>query len=137
MKMNNVYLFIIVILVAGCDGRDGNDSSSTISDNSSVPELAYELIYIDNSAVQCESPGLTEKETAQILIDNDIDVINSKCGYLSDIAVAALCGLGDTKINLHKITSQNLQDAKALGYEPVSTLKNGDNVGYEVIDCPE
>ena len=135
--MNNVYLFIIVVLIAGCDGGDGNDSSSTITDTSSAPDVNYELIYIDDGAVQCVSPGLTEKETAQVLIDRGIDVINSKCGYLSDLAVAALCGLGDTNINLHEITSQNLQDAQALGFESVSTLRNGDNAGYEAIDCPE
>jgi hypothetical protein len=95
----------------------------------------YEIIYIDDGAVQCESKGLSKEQTAQKLIDNGIDVIDSQCGYLSNFVVPTLCGLGDTNINLHTINAQNLSDAQALGFESVSTLKRGDDIGYGIAAC--
>lgn len=94
------------------------------------------LAYIDDGAVQCESDGLSADQTAQILIDDGIDVMLSHCGYLSGIAVAAQCGLGNTNINLHTINIQNIYDARELGFEPVSSLKHGDDIGYVIIECP-
>ncbi len=95
----------------------------------------YEIIYIDDGAVQCEAKGSSKEETAQKLIDNGINVIDSQCGYLSNLMVATLCGLGDTNINLHTINAENLSDAQALGFESVSTLKRDDDIGYVITDC--
>ena len=95
----------------------------------------YEIIYIDDGAVQCESKGLSKEQTAQKLIDNGIGVIDSQCGYLSNFVVPTLCGLRDTNINLHIINAQNLSDAQALGFESVSTLKRGDDIGYGIAAC--
>ncbi len=95
----------------------------------------YEIIYIDDGAVQCESEGLSKEQTAQKLIDNGIDVIDSQCGYLSNLMVATLCGLGDANINLHTINAQDLSDAQALGFESISTLKHDDDIGYVITDC--
>lgn len=86
-----------------------------------------EWVYIDNGAIQCEFTGWSEKETAQTLIDNGIDVVNSSCGYLTGVGIADLCGLGDTNINLHRINRQNIPDARKLGYEPVSSLVREDD----------
>lgn len=97
----------------------------------------YEIVYINNGAVQCESKGLSKEQTARILIDNDIDVIDSQCGYLSNLMVAALCGLGDTNINLHTINAQDLVGAQALGFKSVSTLKRDDDKGYAIGNCPK
>jgi len=96
-----------------------------------------EIVYINDGAIQCESQGMSELETAQTLIDNGIDVLRSQCGFQSDIAVVAVCGAGDVNINLHTINSQNLSDAQALGFESVSTLKNDVDRGYVLIDCPQ
>ncbi len=95
-----------------------------------------EIVYINDGAIQCESGGLSEAETAQQLIDNGIDVSSSMCGYLSGVAVAAQCGLGDVNINLHVINIQNIPDALELGFKPVSSLKRDDDSGYVVIQCP-
>ena len=100
-------------------------------------DVNYELVYIDDGALQCESDGLSAEQTAQILINNGIDVVSSYCGYLSGIAVAAQCGLGDTNINLHNVNVQNIPDARELGFESVSSLKNNDDIGYVIIECPD
>jgi hypothetical protein len=94
-------------------------------------------IFINNGAIQCESDGLSEQETAQQLVDNGIDVVNSTCGMLTGVAVPTVCGEGDIYINLHVIYSQNLPDAQALGFEIVSALKTEDGVGYMILGCEE
>ena len=95
----------------------------------------YAIIYINDGAVQCESKGLSKEQTAQKLIDNGIDVVDSQCGYLSNIVVPTLCGLGDANINLHIINAQDLSKAQTLGFESVLTLKRGDDIGYVIEDC--
>ena len=94
-----------------------------------------EIVYINNGAIQCESKGLSETETAQTLINEGIDVLKSQCAHMTGIAVATQCGLGGTNINLHTINTQNLSDAKAVGFLSISDLKNGDDPGYKIIDC--
>lgn len=115
------YIFLLLYLTACSSATDEND----------------EIVYIDNGAIQCGTSGLTALQTAQTLIDIGIDVSNSQCAYLTDIAVAALCGLGDTNINVHTIPKQSLTDARTLGYESVSTLIRGSESGYALINCPK
>jgi len=79
---------------------------------------------------------VSEQQTAQILIAKGINVVASQCGYLSGVAVAAQCGLGDINIHLHTINARNLPEAQALGFKSVSTLKREDDTGYVIIDCP-
>ncbi len=114
-------LLLITLFVVGCN-HDADENTG--------------LVYIDDGAIQCESNGLSVEQTAQILIDGGIAVTSSYCGYLSGIAVAAQCGLGDININLHKINIQNISDAKKLGFESVVSLRNGDDIGYVIIECP-
>lgn len=125
--------FIILIFVAsiltGCN-EESKDSEPTTNKN-------YEVVYINDGAIQCESEGLSEKESAQIMIEKGIDVIDSNCAYRTGVEYEAKCGLGDGNINVHTIHSQSLPDAQALGFESVSTLRIGNNIGYEDIECPK
>jgi hypothetical protein len=59
------------------------------------PASTYETVYINNGAIQCESSGLSEQETAKQLIDNGIDVILSTCGSQTGLDVPTVCGAGD------------------------------------------
>lgn len=94
------------------------------------------LVYINDSSVQCEFEGFSEQETAQILIDSGVNVIESTCGYISGISVAAQCGLGGININVHLISDDKVIDAQNIGYELIATLENDDGLGYETIECP-
>ncbi len=107
----------------------------TACTSSNDVNVNHEIVYINDAAIQCEFEGLSEVETAQILIDSGIDVLHSQCGYITGIAIEAQCGLGDSNINLHTINSQNVSDAISLGFLPVSELNNSDDKGYEIIDC--
>ena len=119
--MKILAILAITLGIAGC-----NDTQ-TESDSA--------WVYINDGAVQCEFNGLNKTQTAQNLIDYNVEVIESNCGYISGIEVAAQCGLGDSNINLHLINEEQVADAQNIGYELVSTLENDNDVGYEIIDC--
>lgn len=122
--MQKFSLPIVFLLLLGC-----------MHDNDSDNEL--ETVFINNGAIQCETSGLSEQETAQQLIDGGIDVIISTCGMLTGVAVPTVCGAGDILINLHVINARNLPDAQALGFESVSILKNEHGIGYMILGCEE
>ncbi len=100
-------------------------------DENSLPDDQV-IVYIDDMAIQCESPGLSEIETAQQLIDVGIDIIASMCGSFT-AAVITICGAQTTGINLHIINIQNVVDAQELGFEPVSSLIVENDRGYDII----
>lgn len=112
---------------------DGAVTSGPVSDWQNDTEL----VYINDGAIQCESQGMSEQKTAKLLTDEGIEVASSQCGYLSGVAIAAMCGLGDSNINLHTIDVSKLVQAKSLGFESVSTLKLNDDKGFKTIECAE
>jgi len=93
------------------------------------------LVYINSGAIQCGYEGKSGAETATLLTEQNITVSNTQCGHLSNIAVIAMCGSVATKINLHSIATADLTKAQSLGFESVDTLKQADNLGYDIGEC--
>ncbi len=125
--MNYIKLLFFTLLLMGCAHKT---SETTIDDS-----LA--LVFINNGSIQCESQGLSQTETAQALINKGIDVVSSKCAYLTGIAAPAQCGLPGTLINLHVINAQNVPDAKDIGFKLASTLRLDNTKGYEIMKCQD
>ena len=123
MSIRYVYI-LSILLIAGCDV---NKEPDVLTGN--------ELVYIDDAAVQCEKEGMATTESAQLLTNKGIDVISSYCGFLTEVAIAAQCGLGDANINLHEVNSNNVPNAQEFGFKPVSSLKLESDIGYQIIDC--
>ena len=111
--------------------------STTLILSACITTVAKEsvLVYINNGAVQCESEGKSGAETAQLLTSENIVVTKTECGHLSNVAVIAMCGGPATNINVHRISSADLEKAQALGFKNVSTLKQQDNIGYDADVC--
>ena len=61
---------LLVVITACTNGNDVNTNQ--------------EIVYIKDAAIQCEFEGLSEIETAQILIDSGIDVLQSQCGCITN-----------------------------------------------------
>jgi len=121
--MRVLFLTTLVIGLAACNGSDQEE------------QVSQSLVFINNSSVQCEFEGFSEQETAQNLIDYGVEVIESTCGYISGVSVAAQCGLGEANINIHLIEDDKIIDAQNVGYELISTLENDDDLGYETVEC--
>lgn len=126
--MRHSYSIFAIAILSGCNVN---------SNDTEAKKDGYEKVYINDGAVQCESAGMSVKETAQIMINKGIDVINSECASLSGVDVSTVCGAGDVNINLHTIHAQSLPDAQELGFASVSELRTGINPGYVVHECPE
>ena len=115
------YLLLLCFLLPACE----------------APVAANTLVYIDNSAIQCEFRGKPPAETAALLEDAGVTVQESFCAYRTGMAIAAMCGTGDLNINVHRISESDLALAGELGLKPAADLgRNGDQ-GYAQADCPE
>jgi len=104
---------------------------------SSVSIEQHTLVYRNNDSIQCEYDGVTEIESAKKLTDLGINVHDSSCGYLSDISVAALCGLGNIDINIHSIDSIKLKEAETIGFMPVMNVDTSEKTNYVEVDCKD
>ncbi len=93
------------------------------------------IIYIETGSVQCQAQGVTHLETAQLLIDNGIEVIESQCADLSGEGVVIQCGLVGPDINVHTVAPENHARSLAMGFKSTSSLKQGDDIGYTIKDC--
>jgi hypothetical protein len=69
--MKRISCLSLLIVITAC--TNGNDVNTN-----------HEIVYINDAAIQCEFEGLSEIETAQILIDSSIDVLQSQCGYVTN-----------------------------------------------------
>jgi len=116
-----VGLLLSVVLLSACVSTTENNTTS---------------VYINNGAIQCESTGKRAAETADLLKVHQVDVLDTQCANLTDVAVIAMCGGPTTQVHIHRIASNQLDMALALGFESLSTLKQGDNLGYRVKSCP-
>jgi len=125
-------------------GHDEHNHSGTHDDHSAdkIAEKEEEkanpydgIIYIETGAVQCQAQGVTHLETAQLLIDNGIEVLESQCADLSGEGVIIQCGLVGPDINVHTVAPENHARALSMGFKSTSSLKQGDDTGYTVKDC--
>ena len=94
------------------------------------------LVYESRLAVQCGTRGLTTQESAQKLVNGGIDVLESNCGVVTGVVQAAVCGIGTPELLIHKIRKVNLADAKQLGFDSVSILRDpARGTDYAKVDC--
>ena len=130
----------VAAVILGACGNGGSESTPPVGNMAykllPSPELeeGLELVYISNGSKQCELGSTPPEVTSQILVKNGIDVISSHCGYLTGMAVAAVCGGSTLEINLHAINAQNVQDAENVGFESVSGLLE-QGAGFQVVEC--
>ncbi|HED34367.1 MAG TPA: hypothetical protein ENJ08_09165 [Gammaproteobacteria bacterium] len=132
---------------ASTDKHDSHDdhSHSGAHDDHSADKTAEKeeekanpydgIIYIETGAVQCQAQGVTHLETAQLLSDNGIEVLESQCADLSGEGVVIQCGLVGPDINVHTVAPENHARALAMGFKSTSSLKQDDDAGYTVKDC--
>ncbi len=129
MDMRYTICFISLLLVA-CP------KDSVKPENPAAPDDS--LVYADREVRQCESDGVSPEASAQILIDAGIDVLQSTCGFKTGVNYPAVCGGETADILVHEIRSVNLPDAKALGFEEISTLVDAARgTSYELLECAD
>ena len=117
-------IYVVTLLLVACPGD--SDTPGDI------------LVYADREVVQCESDGVPLEASAQILINAEVEILQSTCGIRTGVAFAAVCGGGTADILVHEIRSVNLPDAEELGFQEISTLINAAaDTGYELVDCDD
>lgn len=157
MRVKNLLISFVIFLLSACGGDntspdiiDGsglvcidNDSMSCESDGGvgeiDFPEIieGNELVYIKSGSIQCVSEGMSVDETAQLLLDEGVEVVFSYCGYLSGVSVPTQCGVDGLNIHLHEINRQDLIDAELIGFISVSSMEANPDLDYILSECPE
>ena len=111
----------------GCQGDGGGLESDQITD-----------VFISNGHTQCADDALTPAQTAMVLIEDGVDVLDSSCGVLTGVAFAAVCGGATGEINIHRIRPENLRDAERLGFRNVADIGSALDLaatGYVEVEC--
>jgi len=93
------------------------------------------LVYINNGAFQCGPSGQTAIQTAALLTTNDIKVVESQCGVMTNLMVIAKCGAPSTAINIHSINVTDIKKAQEIGFTRLDNLQKGNKLGYKLVDC--
>ncbi len=106
------------------------------TDDSSSPTVGNILVYIDKGALQCETSGISAEESAQVLINAGIDVLESTCGFQTGLVFPDICGGETGALVVHDIRFENLPDAEQLGYANVSSLIDlSRGLAFQLVDC--
>ncbi|CAH0990069.1 hypothetical protein SIN8267_00152 [Sinobacterium norvegicum] len=123
--MNKIITVMAVLMLTAC----ANNPPEQHPDPDAVLDKLW--VYSDTGALQCEpDSGMSIDESADILNSHGVEVSDSKTGQKSQMAVIAMCGGPTLDIYLHQVASDNLEDAKSLGFDPITDLESEDGAGY-------
>jgi len=90
-------------------------------------------VFESKGAIQCEYSGMAPEESAQTLIDADIDVISTFCSLDTRTDNMTVCGAGTSVIIVHEIDNDNVSTAEELGFQDLDILDGN----YLEIECSE
>lgn len=93
-------------------------------------------VYTSTAAINCEYEGITIKQSAEKLREAQVQVLSSRCGEKIDTIYTNECGTKAGVINIHKIYSEQLPEARRLEYMQLSDLKTDSGVNqYLLVKC--
>ena len=126
--MKIIIICLVTLTLIGCS--NGGSSNTPPEENI--------IVYISKGSTQCFEGGVSPNESAQVLIDSGIDVIDTFCGSLTGVLFPAVCGGATGEILAHEIREVNLSSANELGYETIEGLvDNESGTGYEIAECQD
>jgi len=133
MTFNKLVLGSFVLLTA-CGGvladADADDSDK-------YTESKLTKVFISKNDTQCNTDGLSLKETASYLTNANISISASECGVITGgLNFAAVCGAATSNILIHTIDTKDVAEATKLGFADVASLSERKR-GYSVNACPE
>lgn len=93
------------------------------------------VVYETKGDKQCEQGGLTLQQSSIKLMDAGITLTQSFCGKKTGFSVMTMCGGATNNILLHLIADTDIEQANAIGFQPIEKLATGDGKGYETTPC--
>jgi len=133
--MPKITLLLLTAATCAMLGACGGDSAEDMPPTDRITSGEV-LVFESRQAIQCDTRGLTTQQSAQKLVNGGIDVLESNCGVMTGFFFAAVCGIGNGEILIHKIRRVNLADAEQLGFSSVDTLRDPvAGTDYAKVDC--
>jgi len=117
------------ILALGLCALTSACAHQTLPQSQHSSESSSIKVFKSDQSKQCEDQGIAPDDMRQELIQVGVDVLCSHKAY-DGMMHASVCGGATGAINVFVIHRDNLGDAKALGYMPVSTLRD-----YQDVAC--
>ncbi len=132
-KLISLYsFFLISVFVSGCNNEI--PSSAAVSDSKTSQNNLF--VYIPTGSTQCNDDGLDPQESIQTLVGGGIDVLSTRCGFMTGFVFASVCGGKTGEIIAHEIRRVNLVDANKIGYDDISNLVDeASETGYVIHEC--
>lgn len=122
--MKNILALGFCVLASACAQQNSLESQ-----NQSQAKTIK--VFKADQSKQCEAQGIAADDMRQELIQVGVDVLCSHKAY-DGMMHASVCGGATGAINVFVIHSDDLGDEKALGYMPVSTLRD-----YQDVACAQ
>lgn len=113
-KLTGVAAFCLLMM--GCSGSD--ESKSTVK------------VFQSDAAIQCESEGISTEDMQKVLAAGNIKVHCAQKGN-NGMMQTTMCGSPTGSINVYTIPESQLEQAQMLGFVPVSTLPDYQDVACE------
>lgn len=120
--MKRIFAFGLCALTSAC-------AHQTLPQHQSPSHINTIKVFKSDQSKQCEARGIAPDDMRQELIQVGVDVLCTHKAY-DGMMHASVCGGATGAINVFVIHSDNLGDAKALGFMPVSTLRD-----YQDVAC--
>ena len=120
--MKNIFTLGLCILISAC-------AHQNLPQSQHQPAPKTVKVFKSDQSKQCETNGIAPDDMRQELIQVGVDVLCSQKAY-DGMMHASVCGGATGAINIFVIHEDNLGDAKALGFLPVSTLRD-----YQDVAC--
>jgi len=111
------------ILALGLCALASACAHQTLTQSQNPPQTNTVKVFKSDQSKQCEANGIAPDDMRQELIQVGVDVLCSQKAY-DGMMHASVCGGATGAINVFVIHSDDLGDAKALGFMPVSTLRD-------------
>ena len=120
MKSKYYTSFILLTLVACASGAE------SIVESSVSKMFKTEInVYISNGKQQCENNALPITVTKSYLVDAGIGISAQSCGILNGVMYASVCGGASGQVHIFTIDKNDLDKAKAIGFDDLSNTPNG------------
>lgn len=113
---------IFIFLVGACLYAAGCGNNGTVEPSVKV--------FKSRGSLQCTGGGTSPQVMEMELIGAGITVRSFSCG-IDGLAHPTVCGAPDGKINIFDIPQSQLAQAQSLGFAPLSTLPNAQEIQCE------
>jgi hypothetical protein len=118
------FVFLALLFLAACSDN-----------NSDSPAVTNILVYDGREILRCAASTEDLTDSAQLLVNDGIDVLSSVCGTPTEQPDPNACTPSVPRLLIHEIRAANETDAEEAGFVNTDSLSTNSEAGFTSIDC--